>query len=313
MFLFFILLKMFTPKKKPEPVVQKRVKRVRADYQTGLTNEQVQERIAKGQTNASPNTNVKTIRSIIVENVFTFFNILCFIIAIALIVVNIIFKQSWSNIFFMLTIMVNIIIGIVQEIKAKNTIEKLSLLTAPVVKVLRDKTEENIATDEVVIDDIVILSTGKQIVADCVVVEGNIEVHESVFTGESLPIKKKVGDTLLAGSFVVSGHCHARVEKVGVNNYIQQLAQTAKKYRKPKSELFSSLKLIIKVIGILIVPITVLMFLNAYGGAAVEDAYRIRDAINTTAGSTIGMIPAGMFLLCSISLTVSVIKLACKL
>ncbi|MBR2391058.1 MAG: HAD-IC family P-type ATPase [Clostridia bacterium] len=294
-------------KKKPEPIVQKRVKRVKADYQTGLTDDQVQERIMKGQTNATPNTNVKTIRSIITQNLFTFFNILCFLIAIALIVVNIIYKQSWSNILFMAIIVINIVIGIVQEIRAKSTIEKLSLLTAPVVKVLRDGAEVNVSTDDVVIDDIVVLSTGKQIVADCIVVEGNIEVNESVLTGESLPIKKKVGDTLLAGSFVVSGHCHARVDKVGVNNYLNQLAQAAKKYRKPKSELFSSLKLIIKVIGLLIIPITVLMFLNTYG-----QNKSILEAINTTAGSSIGMIPAGMFLLCSVSLTVSVIKLARK-
>lgn len=184
----------------------------------------------------------------------------------------------------------------------------MSLLTAPVVKVVRDKVEENIAMEEVVIDDIVVLSTGKQIVADCIVVEGNVEVNESILTGESLPIKKKVGDTILAGSFVVAGHCHARVEKVGINNYIQQLAASAKKYRKPKSELFSSLKLIIKVIGILIIPITVLMYFNS----ALQPNSDIVSTITTTAGSTIGMIPAGMFLLCSVSLTVSVIKLAHK-
>ncbi len=295
-------------KKKPEPVVQKRVKRVKTDYQNGLSTEQIQERISKGQTNASPNTNVKTVGSIICENLFTFFNILCFLIAIALVVVNIIYKQPWSNILFMVTILVNIIIGIVQEIRAKTTIEKLSLLTAPVVKVVRNGIEENISTEDVVIDEIVVLSTGKQIVADCVIVEGNVEVNESMLTGESLPIKKKVGDTLLAGSFVVSGHCHARVEKVGLNNYIQQLAQTAKKYRKPKSELFNSLKIIIKVIGILIVPITVLMFLNSNNQSHGD----IVSAITTTAGSAVGMIPAGMFLLCSVSLTVSVIKLARK-
>ena len=297
-----------TKKKKQEPVVQKRVKRVKTDYQNGLTNDQVQERIMKGQVNLSPNQNVKTVGSIIVENVLTFFNILCFLIAIVLVVVNIIYHQPWSNILFMITIMVNIIIGIVQEIRAKKTIEKLSLLTAPTVKVVRDRVEETISMEEVVIDDIVLLSTGKQIVADCVIVEGNVEVNESILTGESLPIKKKVGDTLLAGSFVVSGHCHARVEKVGENNYIQQLAATAKKYRKPKSELFNSLKIIIKVIGLLIVPITILMFLNSSNQAHGD----IVSAITTTAGSTIGMIPAGMFLLCSVSLTVSVIKLARK-
>ena len=295
-------------KKKNEPIVVKRVKRVKTDYQTGLTSEQVQERIEKGQINASPNTNVKTIKSIVFENVFTFFNMLCFVVFIALVVVNVLYKQAWSNVMFMAIILINIIIGIVQEVRAKKTIEKLSLLTAPVVKVVRDKVEENIAMEEVVIDDIVVLSTGKQIVADCIVVEGNVEVNESILTGESLPIKKKVGDTILAGSFVVAGHCHARVEKVGINNYIQQLAASAKKYRKPKSELFSSLKLIIKVIGILIIPITVLMYFNS----ALQPNSDIVSTITTTAGSTIGMIPAGMFLLCSVSLTVSVIKLAHK-
>ena len=295
-------------KKKKEPVVVQKIKRVKTDYQTGLTAEQVEERKEKGHTNATPNTNSKTVGSIICENVFTFFNILCFIVFIALVVVNIMYKQKWSNVLFMLIILVNIVIGIVQEIRAKKTIEKLSLLTAPVVKVVRDRVEENIATEEVVIDDIVVLSTGKQIVADCIVVEGNIEVNESVLTGESLPIKKKVGDTLLAGSFVVAGHCHARVEKVGVNNYIQQLSASAKKYKKPKSELFNSLKLIIKVIGILIVPITILMVLNSLAQPGSD----VVSVITTTAGSTIGMIPAGMFLLCSVSLTVSVIKLAHK-
>ncbi len=309
---FFKMLRPETKSKpKDQPVVQKRVKRVKPDYQTGLNSEQVQERILKGQTNAVPNTNVKTIRSIIRENVFTFFNILCFIVFIALCIVNILYKQKWSNVLFMAIILINIIIGIIQEIRAKKTIEKLSLLTAPVVNVIRNGVKETIAQEEVVLDDIVALSTGKQIVADCIVVEGNIEVNESMLTGESLPIKKKVGDTILAGSFVVAGKCHARVEKVGANNYIQQLSAAAKKYRKPKSELFSSLKLIVKVIGVLIVPITVLMMLNnlnAYSG--YED--KIAKAITSTAGSVIGMIPAGMFLLCSVSLAVSVIKLANK-
>lgn len=305
----FKMLKVSKPKAK-DATVQKRVKRVKTDYQNGLTNEQVQERILKGQTNAVPNTNVKTVWSIIRGNVFTFFNMLCFIVFAALVVVNILYDQKWSNVFFMIIILINIIIGIVQEIRAKRTIEKLSLLTAPVVKVIRNGIAETIAQEEIVLDDIVVLATGKQIVADCVVVEGNIEVNESMLTGESLPIKKKVGDTILAGSYVVSGKCHARVEKVGANNYIQQLSITAKKYRKPKSELFSSLKLIVKVIGILIVPITILMMFNNFNAYSGEDV--IAKSITSTAGSVIGMIPAGMFLLCSISLTVSVIKLANK-
>ena len=295
-------------KKKNQPIVVKKIKRTKTDYQIGLTPEQVNERIEKGQVNFSPNNNVKTIRSIIFENVFTFFNILCFMVAASLIVVDIIYKQPWSNVIFIGIILLNIAISIFQEIRAKKTIEKLSLLTAPVVKVVRDRVEENIAVEDVVIDDIVVLSTGKQIVADCIIVEGNIEVNESMLTGESLPIKKKVGDTILAGSFVVSGHCHARVDKVGMNNYVQQLAASAKKYRKPKSELFSSLKLIVKVIGILIIPIAILMYVTQ----SFLDGSTVVSVITTTAGSIIGMIPAGMFLLCSVSLAVSVIKLAHK-
>lgn len=305
---FFKLFENKNKKKKNKNIVPKKVRRIKPDYQNGLSHDQIQERIEKGQINIVPDKSVKTIWSIVKENVFTFFNMLCFLVFVALVVVNIMYDQSWSNVFFMLIIVINIIIGIVQEIRAKKTIEKLSLLTAPTVKVVRDGVEETIAQDEVVLDDIVILSTGKQIVADCIIVEGNVEVNESILTGESLPIKKKVGDTILAGSYVVAGKCHARVDKVGLNNYIQQLSLSAKRYKKPKSELFSSLKLIVKVIGVVIVPITVLMFFNNYN----QPNSTIVSTITTTAGSVIGMIPAGMFLLCSVSLTVSVIKLANK-
>ena len=283
------------PEKKPQ-----RVKRVRTDASTGLTDDQVQERILKGQTNHTPNRNVKTYKRIFFENTVTFFNILCLAVAISLICVG-----AWSNCLFMAIIIINTAIGIIQEIRAKKTIEKLSLLTAPAVKVVRSGIERTISTDEVVIDDIVVLSNGKQVVADCSIVEGSVEVNESMLTGESLPIKKKVGDTLLAGSFIVSGNCKCRVEKVGSNNYIQQLSAKAKQYRRPKSELFNSLKGIIKVIGIIIIPIAILMIINNY-----SSTNSITKTVTQTAGSIIGMIPSGMFLLCSVTLTVSVIKLS---
>ena len=291
---------LFRKKKELEVVKPTRVKRVRTDFNLGLTSDQVTERINKGQTNSTPNQSVKTYKKIFFENTVTFFNILCLAIAISLMCVG-----AWSNCLFMAIIIINTAIGIIQEIKAKKTIEKLSLLTAPAVKVVRDGIEQTITTDEVVIDDILVLTNGKQIVADSSIVEGTIEVNESMLTGESLPIKKKVGDTIYAGSFVVSGSCKARVEKVGKNNYIQQLASKAKQYKKPKSELFTSLKLIIKTIGIIIVPVGILMYLNNYARSG-----SIVDTITQTAGSIIGMVPAGMFLLCSVALTVSVIKLA---
>lgn len=295
------------PKKhKNEEQKPVRVRRIKTDYKFGLTLEQVADRMEKGQNNFTPNTNVKTYKSIFIENICTFFNILCIAIFISLAVVG-----AWSSCVFMVVITLNIVIGIVQEIRAKRTIEKLSLLTAPVVKVVREGTEYTISTSEVVLDDIIMLSTGKQIVADCTVLEGSIEVNESLLTGESLPIKKKVGDTILGGSFVVSGSCYARADKVGTNTYIQQLSAKAKKYRRPKSELFNSLKLIIKVIGIILIPIAILMYINNFiASTGATTSEKIVDTITKTAGSIVGMIPAGMFLLCSIALTVSVIKLA---
>lgn len=290
----------FKRKKEQEPVKPTRVKRVRTDASLGLTDDQVHERINKGQTNNTPNRNVKTYKRIFFENTFTFFNLLCLAVAISLICVG-----AWSNCLFMAIIIINTAIGIIQEIRAKKTIEKLSLLTAPAVKVIRSGVEQTITTDEVVIDDIVVLSNGKQVVADGTIVEGSVEVNESMLTGESLPIKKKVGDTILAGSFIVSGNCKCRVEKVGENNYIQQLSAKAKQYRRPKSELFNSLKGIIKVIGIIIIPIAILMIINNYSATN-----NITKTVTQTAGSIIGMIPSGMFLLCSVTLTVSVIKLS---
>ena len=153
--------------------------------------------------------------------------------------------------------------------------------TAPAVKVMREGIETTISTDEVVIDDIIMLSTGKQIVADSVIVEGSLEVNESMLTGESQPIKKNKGDTIFAGSFVVSGHAYARVEKVGKANYIQQLAGKAKKYKRPKSELFSSLKNIIRVIGFIIIPVGILMYVNNY----IRSDGSITTTITGTAGS----------------------------
>lgn len=290
----------FKKKKDQEPVKPTRVKRVRTDASLGLTGDQVQERINKGQTNHTPNRNVKTYKRIFFENTVTFFNLLCLAVAVSLICVG-----AWSNCLFMAIIIINTAIGIIQEIRAKKTIEKLSLLTAPAVKVIRSGVEQTITTDEVVIDDIVVLSNGKQVVADGTIVEGSVEVNESMLTGESLPIKKKAGDTILAGSFIVSGNCKCRVEKVGENNYIQQLSAKAKQYRRPKSELFNSLKGIIKVIGIIIIPIAILMIINNYSATN-----SITKTVTQTAGSIIGMIPSGMFLLCSVTLTVSVIKLS---
>lgn len=288
-------------KKKQDEIPTPNAKRIKADPKVGLTLEQVQDRSEKGFTNKVVNNTTKTYNAIFFGNIFTFFNLLSLGVFIALIIS----KAQFTQLLFMFIIVANLLIGIAQEIKAKKTIERLSLLTAPTTTVLRSGKEFNISTDEVVLDDIIILGVGKQIVADCIVLEGTCEVNESLLTGESLPIKKKVGSTLLSGSFVSSGTIKARVVRIGKDSYVEQLTSKAKKYKKPKSELFNSLNSIIKVIGFIIIPLSVGMIISNY-----NSTLNAQDTIQLTAGSIVGMIPAGMFLLSSIALTVSVIRLA---
>ena len=283
--------------KKFEPV------RYSPDIKKGLNDDQINERISNNLTNYIENKNTKTYKSIFLGNIFTFFNMLCFVVAIALISVG-----AWSNLVFMVVILANMVIGIFQEIKAKQTIEKISLVTAPTAIVVRNGEQVEIPVAEIVLDDIVLYTLGKQIAADSIVVDGEIEVNESLLTGESVPVKKKKGDSLYSGSFVVSGKCFAKADKVGNESYTAQLAAKAKQYKKAKSELLSSLNLIIKVIGIIIVPLAILTY---YNNVNQPDATAV-TTIKKTAGSIIGMIPAGMFLLTSLALAVGVIKLAKK-
>lgn len=284
-------------KSKPEP------KRFDPLVSKGLTDEQVNERVLEGNTNYVENRNTKTYKSIFFGNIFTFFNLLCFVVAGALIAVN-----AWSNLVFMLVILANMVIGIVQEIKAKKTIEKISLVTAPTAVVVRNGAQVDIPVSDIVLDDVILFTLGKQICADCIVMEGEVEVNESLLTGESNPIKKRKGDVLLSGSFVVSGKCFAKADKIGSSSYTAQLAVKAKEYKKAKSELLNSLNLIIKIIGIIIIPLAILTFYNNYNQVDAT----INSTIKKTAGSVIGMIPAGMFLLTSLALAVGVIKLAKK-
>ena len=286
--------------KKVEEVTPKKITRIKASTENGLSVDQVIERINGGFVNQAKADNTKTISSIFLTNIFTFFNMLCIVIAVLLIIAG-----SFKNLLFLLLVTINTTLGIVQEIRAKRTIEKLSLLTAPTTKVVRGGKIYDVLTNEVVLDDITILSSGKQIVADCIVLEGEVEVNESLLTGESVSIKKQVGDTLLSGSFISSGTCKARVDKIGEDCYIEKLAGKAKQYRKPKSELFNSLNAIIKVISFAIIPIAILMYINNF-----QTYNEFAPTIEKTAGAVLGMVPAGMFLLCSIALIVSVIKLA---
>ncbi|MBE6124576.1 MAG: HAD family hydrolase [Erysipelotrichaceae bacterium] len=277
-------------------------KKSKVDLSKGLSSKAVEERTVRGYVNKTHSGSTKTIRKIIFSNVVTFFNMIMILIAVWLISVG-----SWKNIIsFMAVVSMNTIIGIVQEIRAKKTIDSLSLLSSPVATVLRDGEQQEIAITDIVIDDILIFNAGKQICADSVVKEGTVEVNESLLTGESDAIVKKEGDILLSGSFIISGECKARVEKVGKDNYIETLSAQAKKYSKPKSDLLRSLNLIIRTISILIIPIGVILFINTYMGTNSTYA----EAVIATAGGVIGMIPSGLFLTTSIALAVGVINLA---
>lgn len=278
------------------------------DINQGLSSEVVLGRQQHGYSNVVTDHLGKTVGKIIRDNLLTFFNLLYFVITILLCI-----AQSWNNLTFLPVIIPNIVIGIVQEIKAKKMVEKLSLVSAPKALVVRNGEKVEIPTQEVVIDDITLFSAGNQIYTDSIIVSGNVEVNESLITGEADAIAKGPGDLLYSGSYILGGSCHARVEHVGKDNYIEKLAFEAKKHQPPKSELLRTLKAIIKIVAIIIVPLGVLTFIQTWNSqdvSGLEFILRYTEAINKTAGVVIGMIPSGLFLLTSIALAVGVINLA---
>ena len=282
------------------------LKRYEPNPEIGLTSDIVEDRYIDGFDNKTQERKTKSIPKIIFTNVISFFNIMMFLIAAALIAVG-----AYRDLVFLVIVTANILIGIVQEIKAKNMIDRLSLMSSPTAFVIRNGVESEILTNEVVLDDIIILETGKQICADSIVVDGSIEVNESLLTGESDAIIKKPGDELLSGSFVVSGKCKARVDKVGKDNYIEKLSSQAKAYKKPKSDLLKSLNLIIKVMSFPVIVLGGTLFFIMYFRSA-DYAGDIVNCIRKTAGAMIGMIPSGLFLMSSIALMVGVIRLGQK-
>lgn len=270
----------------------------------GLTDEIVEARKSLGLVNSTGEEKGKSIPAIIFSNIFTFFNMLYFVIAAILII----FK-SYNNLGFFPLIFANLAIGIFQEIRAKITVEKMTLLSAPTATVIRNGVKLEIPVNEIVLDDIIFFSSGKQICSDSIVVEGSIEVNESLLTGESDAIVKNKGSQLYSGSFVTSGLCVARVDKVGKDNYIERLSADAKKYSAPKSELLNTLRNIIKFISIIIIPITALYLISA---GVLNDFSRenLSKIIPETAYIILAMIPAGLFLLTSLALFAGVIRLA---
>ena len=314
--------KPFQKRKKQNSVSQAEVRRFNADPHEGLSKAQVEERIEQGLVNKSTKKYSKSYRSIFVGNICTAFNLLCALCAVALIIA----RADITQFLFVFIFSANIAIGIILEIRAKRKIDKLTILSSPTAKVVRNGVQADIPVEQIVIDDILILSAGQQVPADCVAIEGVAEFNESLLTGESVPIKKDDGEFVYAGSFVASGKLAARVDKIGDDTYVSKLTARAKKYKRPNSEIMNSIMLFIKIIAIAIVVVSIAMFptnLKAEGGtmegfarsggffkALLQGHPILSEAIQKTAAVIIGMIPSGLLLLTTVALSKGMIHLA---
>ena len=284
-----------TPERRDIPVIH-------PAPEQGLTSAQVRERTDAGWTNAPVDPPGKTVKQIVLSNIFTYFNMLFFLLALCVIAV-----QQWLNLTFMGVIIVNTAIGIVQELRSKKTLDKLSILASPKAVAVRDGKRVTVDTAQLVRDDIVVFAAGNQIYADAVVAQDSCYVNEALITGESDEIKKNPGDKLLSGSFVVSGLCRAQLTDVGADSYVSRLTQEAKRAKKPQqSEMMRALQNLVKWIGILVIPLGVVMFIKEF--VWLDRAAPI--AVTSTVGSIIGMIPEGLYLLTSVALAVSMMRLA---
>lgn len=291
---------------KDNTIVRKKVqtRRFNADIRYGLNSDQVNEYFENGWSNEPVEPPSKTVPEIIKSNLFTYFNLVFAVLAALLILAG-----SFRNLTFLPVILANLFIGIIQEIRAKNTLDKLSVLNAPKALVVREGRQFSIPAEELVLDDIVIFKAGNQICADAIVVDGEVSVNESLLTGESDEISKKPGDELMSGSFIVSGECYARLDKVGEDSYISKLTLEAKAMNsEEQSEMIRVLDKLVGVVGILIIPIGLLLFGQQFffSGASFS------KSITSMVAAVIGMIPEGLYLLASVALVVSVMRLASK-
>ena len=268
----------------------------------GLTENEVKKRIEKGLTNQTDISTDKTTKEIILSNTLTYFNLIFLIITVLLLLVG-----SFRNLTFLPIIIGNTLIGIIQELRAKKTLEKMNFLNAPHADVVRDGVLQQIRSEELVKDDVILLTAGKQICADAVVIDGSIQVNESLLTGEADEVEKTSGSSLLSGSFVVSGECYARLEKVGNESYISKLSMEAKTMGSgEQSEMIRSINLIVKWVGIIIIPIGIILFWQSH---FVNDD-SIRKSVTSTVAAILGMIPEGLYLLTTIALALSTMNLA---
>ncbi|MBR2696888.1 MAG: HAD-IC family P-type ATPase [Parasporobacterium sp.] len=267
----------------------------------GLTSEEVAERKAAGQVNGDLNVKTKSYKQIIFGNLFTLFNLVNVILVICVILVG-----SWKNGLFFLVVIWNFLLSCAQEIRAKKTIDRLSILSAPKAHALRDGKLEEIQVSEIVLGEITQLKSGNQICADAVVLEGECQVNESLITGESTPILKKTGDHLLSGSFLISGSVMAEVEHVGEENYVNKITLGAKYYKKPTSVIMKSVKMIVRIVAIALIPVAGLLIWKNF--FAISQPFP--DAMVKVVAAISAMIPGGLILLVSIVLAVSVIRLS---
>lgn len=277
------------------------MKRIEPNLEKGLTSKQVLEREEKGYINIETTPRTKSYKEIFLFHTFTIFNILNLAFAILILIV-----QAYRNLLFMGVVVCNTIIGIFQEIRAKKTVDKLSLISSKKATVLRDGKWQDIDYESVVLDDVVSYKLGDQIVADAIVADGFCEVNESLVTGEADAIVKKQGDTLLSGSFIVSGSVIAVTDKVGKDNYTAKISDGAKYVKKITSEIVITINKILKILSLIIIPLGVLLFLrqNSLDGATFQTS-----VVNTVA-ALIGMIPEGLVLLTSSVFAVSIVRLS---
>ncbi len=271
------------------------------DKLTGLTRKEVEIRKEKNLVNYDTTVPTKSIKQIISSNIFTLFNFLNFALALSLILV-----KSYKNIMFLGVVFCNIVISIIQEINAKRTIDKLSIISATKSRVLRDSKLEEVENSEIVLDDILYLSLGNQVVTDSIIIKGEVEVNEAFITGESIPILKRTGDEVLSGSFIVSGSAYVKVTHVGIDNYTAKISAEAHYVKQANSILMKSLKKIIKMVSIGIIPIGLILFMRQLG---IEDN-TFSDSVVNTVAAILGMIPEGLVLLTSTVLAVSVVRLS---
>ena len=289
-----------------EITLEKRIPttRYRPDHQTGLTAQQVQEHRMHGWTNQPVDPPSKTTKEIIQENVFNYFNLIFLVLAVLLCLVG-----SFRDLTFLPVIVLNTLIGIIQETRAKKVLDNLTMLNAPHAMVIRDGKKSQINAEDLVIDDIVIFEAGNQVCADAEVCAGEVQVNESLLTGESDEITKRKGDQLMSGSFIVSGQCHARLDKVGADSYISRLTLEAKAMQNTEqSEMIRSLDKLVKWVGVAIIPIGIILFIQAF----VFQGEGFRSSVTSMIAAVIGMIPEGLYLLASVALAVSSIRLAQK-